>query len=50
MILQNDATAQEFEDLDAHRKMWGAFTGFMLKGVIATVVTLLVVGFVPGVL
>lgn len=50
MTLQNQGTTQEFEDLGSHRKMWEAFTGFVLKGIIATIVTLLVVGWITGVL
>jgi hypothetical protein len=48
--VESQGPAQEFEDLGTHSKMWHAFTGFMAKGVVATVVTLLVVGWVTGVL
>ena len=48
--MQNQAMTQEFEDLGSHRKMWDAFTGFMLRGVIATVIGLLLVGWATGVL
>ena len=50
MILQTQATTPEFEDLDSHRKMWAAFTGFMMKGVIATAILLLFIGWITDVL
>jgi len=48
--MQSPANAQEFEDLGSHRRMWNAFTSFMLRGIIAVVALLLFLGWITGVL
>ena len=41
---------KEYQDLGTHRRMWHAFTGFMVKGIVGVIITLLIVGFLTGVL
>ena len=48
--MQDQASAQEFEDLGSHRAMWESFTGFVFKSIVATVAGLLIVGWITGVL
>ena len=47
---QSQGATQEFEDLGTHRQMWASFTGFVTKSVFATVILLLLIGWVTGVL
>ena len=42
--------AQEFEDINSHRRMWEAFTQFAARGIVGVVALLLFIGFVTGVL
>jgi len=47
--LQSEATTPEYEDLESHRQMWGAFTGFIVKSLISIIVGLLLIAWITGV-
>ena len=48
--MQAPANQDEFSDLKSHQQMWSSFTGALVKGIVTTIIVLLVVGWLTGVL
>ena len=47
--MQSEATAPEYEDLESHRQMWGAFTGFIFKSAVSIAIGLILIAWITGV-
>ncbi len=48
--MSSPVAAQDAQDFPAHQRMWIGYTKFMTRGVIGVVVTVVIIGFITGVL
>lgn len=48
--MQPNATKDDFPDMKSHVQMYNAYTGMLTRGLIATIIVLLFIGFVTGVI
>jgi len=48
--MQTHSPTEDFPDFPAHKQAWESFTRFMVRGIIGTAVTLLLLGWITGVL
>jgi hypothetical protein len=48
--MSSPVTAEEFSDLESHKRMWSGFTHLLVRSIIGIVIVVLFIGFVTGTL